>query len=56
MKVPVAEVGRLIRETREIKDNCNLVMTDFLIRHGCITPESPGYLELLTGLRSGDCS
>ncbi len=33
-----------------------LVIIDFLIRHGYITPEMPGYLQLVTGLRSGDCS
>lgn len=38
------------------KPNCNLVLLDFFIRHGIISPESSQYLELLTGLRSGDCS
>lgn len=33
------------------KDNCNLVVLDFMIRHGVITPGIPGYLELLRGLR-----
>ena len=32
---------------------CNLVMIDFLIRHGVIGPERPDYLELLAGLRRG---
>ena len=38
------------------KPNCNLVVIDFLIRHGMITPESTMYLELCGALRSGDCS
>ena len=38
------------------KPNCNLVVIDFLVRHGIITPESPYYLELVSGLRSGECS
>jgi hypothetical protein len=32
------------------------VIIDFLIRHGYVTPEQPGYLELVARLRSGDCS
>ena len=37
------------------KPNCNLVIIDFLIRHGVITPETDGYLELLSSLRRSDC-
>ena len=34
---------------KEFKPNCALVMVDFLIRHGYITPENePNYLELVT--------
>jgi isopentenyldiphosphate isomerase len=33
------------------KPNCNLVVIDFLIRHGVISPESNGYLELLDALQ-----
>ena len=54
--MPLEEVARLISDTDEIKDNCNLVILDFLIRHGYIEPDQPGYLQLLTGLRQGDCS
>jgi 8-oxo-dGTP pyrophosphatase MutT (NUDIX family) len=32
--LPVAEVARLVRDTDEFKFNCNLVLIDFLIRHG----------------------
>ncbi|GAV52381.1 hypothetical protein ZYGR_0AG03720 [Zygosaccharomyces rouxii] len=35
-------------ERKEFKPNCALVMTDFLIRHGYITPENePNFLELV---------
>jgi len=49
--LPLDEVARLVRDTDEFKLNCNLVIIDFLVRHGWITPEQPGYLELVTGLR-----
>ena len=37
------------------KPNINLIMIDFLIRHGHLDPSDPLYLELLDGLRQGDC-
>jgi len=49
--MPVEEVARLVRETDEFKLNCNLVIVDFLIRHGYIGPHDPDYLALATGLR-----
>ena len=39
-----------------IKPNCYLVIIDFLLRRGYITPESPGYLDVLRELRSGQCA
>ncbi len=54
--MPVAEVAKLVSETTEFKLNCNLVIIDFLIRHGFVTPDSPGYLELVAAMRKGDCS
>jgi 8-oxo-dGTP pyrophosphatase MutT (NUDIX family) len=50
--LPVAEVRRLVAETEEIKVNCNLVLLDFLVRHGELSPDQPGYTELVTGLRA----
>ncbi len=47
----VQEVARLVRETSEFKLNCNLVVIDFLLRHGFIGPEEEDYLELVSGLR-----
>jgi len=49
--LPIAEVARLVRDTDEFKLNCNLVIADFLVRHGHIGPEQPGYVDLVTGLR-----
>ena len=48
--LPVAEVARLVAQTDEFKLNCNLVVIDFLVRHGIINPETPGYLDLVQGL------
>ena len=51
MLLPLAEVASLVRDTDEFKLNCNLVVIDFLIRHGWIDPQSPEYLALVLGLR-----
>jgi hypothetical protein len=32
------------------------VILDFFIRHGLISPDTPGYLELVGSMRSGACS
>lgn len=47
---PIERVARTVAETREFKDNCNLVVIDFLIRHGFIPPDDPDYVALLRGL------
>lgn len=41
----------------EFKPNVVLVIVDFLIRHGHhqLSPDDPGYLELVASLRQGDC-
>ncbi|PHT53606.1 Nudix hydrolase 20, chloroplastic [Capsicum baccatum] len=51
--VPVTQVANIIRKTSFFKANCNLVIIDFLVRHGHIRPEEFGYLRLLQSLRSG---
>ena len=38
-----------------IKPNCYVVIIDFLLRHGYLNPDVPGYLDILRELRSGDC-
>jgi isopentenyldiphosphate isomerase len=50
---PAERVLREIDTTDNFKFNVNLVMIDFLIRHGVIGPERPDYLDLLAGLRRG---
>ncbi|PIN04160.1 Thiamine pyrophosphokinase [Handroanthus impetiginosus] len=54
--VPVTHIANIIRSTQLFKENCNLVIIDFLFRHGYIKPEELGYLKLLQSLRSGDCT
>lgn len=48
---PIAKVAQIVAETHEFKFNCNLVVIDFLIRHGVIPPEHPDYVALCQGLR-----
>lgn len=38
-----------------IKPNCYSVIIDYLLRSGDISPEIPGYLDVVKELRSGDC-
>jgi len=38
-----------------IKPNCYLVIIDYLLRAGHLSPESRGYLDVLRELRSGSC-
>lgn len=45
------EVLDLVRNTERFKFNCALVIIDFLIRHGVISPDDPDYEELVLGLR-----
>ncbi|KAK4391649.1 Nudix hydrolase 20, chloroplastic [Sesamum angolense] len=54
LELPVDFVPK--NEVPFFKENCNLVIIDFLFRHGYIKPEELGYLKLLQSLRSGDCT
>ena len=45
-----ARVMATVRDTRAFKDNCNLVLIDFFIRHGLIDEAHPGYVEMKQGL------
>lgn len=38
------------------KPNCVIIVVDFLIRQGIISPDSPGYFKLLGSLRGFDCA
>lgn len=53
---PIARVAKIVEETREFKFNCNLVIIDFLLRHGLIAPDHPDYIALNQGLRTRDPS
>ncbi|MBP2300054.1 NUDIX hydrolase [Azospirillum picis] len=49
---PLDRVAASVRGTDDWKFNVNLVVTDFLIRHGWLTAENePDYLEIACGLR-----
>ncbi|CAM6092550.1 unnamed protein product [Calypogeia fissa] len=54
VRLPISEVASIISKTERYKPNCALVVIDFLIRHGYITPEQKGYLSLLQSLRIGE--
>ncbi len=48
---PAEKVLQVIRDTDDYKLNCNLVVIDFLIRHGYLGPENEEYAALVAGLR-----
>jgi hypothetical protein len=50
MLLPVEEVAEITRDTDDFKLNCNLVVIDFLIRHGYLTAEDMDYDLLVSGL------
>jgi isopentenyldiphosphate isomerase len=47
---PIDKVAEIVAETQEFKFNCNLVVIDFLVRHGVIPPEHRDYLAICQGL------
>jgi 8-oxo-dGTP pyrophosphatase MutT (NUDIX family) len=49
--LPVEEVADLVMQGGQFKENCNLVIIDFLIRHGYLTPETAGYERLTAALK-----
>ena len=54
--LPLAEVAALVEHSNQLKDNCNLVVIDFLIRHGYLQPDHPQYTILCHGLhQNGPC-
>ena len=48
---PAARLAETVRDTRRFKFNCNLVIIDFLVRHGVLDPQDPDYAAILAGLR-----
>ncbi|HUK59295.1 MAG TPA: DUF4743 domain-containing protein [Stellaceae bacterium] len=51
MLMPADEVVARVRDTDDFKFNVNLVIADFAVRRGVVTPDEPDYLELVAGLR-----
>lgn len=50
--MPIEEVAALVRDTQEFKLNVNLVIIDFMVRHGILTPDTePDYVDIVRGLR-----
>lgn len=50
---PIKDVVQRIRDTEDFKFNAALVIIDFAIRHGVITPDDPDYIAVTEGLRVG---
>jgi len=49
--MPIAEVLKRVRTTGSFKFNVNLVILDFAVRHGILTPENePDYEKIVAGL------
>lgn len=48
---PIERVLETVRDTREFKFNCGVIVVDFLIRHGLIEPDHPEYLDLQRRMR-----
>ena len=48
---PVERVLATVREGFAFKYNVHLVLIDFALRHGFISPDEPDYLALCQGLR-----
>ena len=48
---PLKDVIASVRGSFDIKSNCNLVVTEFLVRHGYITPKNElDYIAVVLGL------
>ncbi len=52
--LPIDEVLTHLANTQDFKFNSAVVLIDFAIRHGVITPEHPDYLALCAGCMRGD--
>lgn len=50
--MPVEAVRDLVRDTDQFKLNCNLVIIDFLVRHGYLSQDAPEYVDIVQGLRA----
>jgi hypothetical protein len=50
LMMPAAAVIERIRNSDDFKFNVNLVILDFAVRHGALSPDDPEYLDVATGL------
>ena len=51
---PIRQVAEIVRDSFEFKFNCNLVVIDFLLRHGVLDPDTEAdYAALVHGVRAG---
>ena len=50
---PLSRVIERLEKTDDFKFNVGLVLVDFLMRHGYLTPDAPGYERIAHLLRSG---
>jgi isopentenyldiphosphate isomerase len=48
---PIDQVVKSLIETDDFKFNVALVNIDFLVRHGFLSPDEPGYVDIVEGLR-----
>ena len=45
--LPAQEVADIVHDTDHFKFNCNIVITDFMVRHGLLGKEHPEYKEII---------
>ena len=50
LSLPLDRVSAIVERTFDFKFNCALVVIDFLIRQGYLTPDTPDYIEIVSGL------
>lgn len=50
---PLRKVIDTVRDTDEFKFNCALVVIDYLVRHGHLSPDDDDYVEIVNGLHRG---
>lgn len=46
----------LASDEPRFKPNVGVVLVDFLVRNGFVSPDDPSYLQLLGALRGAECS
>ncbi len=50
---PIRDVMQRIRDTDDFKFNAALVIIDFAVRHGVLTPDDPDYIVIAEAIRLG---